>query len=197
MHMSSIRVAVAGCQWVRRGRAAASAPGAPARRDRRAHRRQQRRREARVPPAAPDAAGRPGARRRPRPRPWPTTTSCSWRCRTAQSAVVAAELPEQTRGHRLRRRLPAQGRRRSGRPSTAASTPAPGPTASPSCRVSATPLRGARRIAVPGCYPTVASLAAGARGRGRAGGAGRRGGRRVRHQRRRQGCRSRTCSAAR
>ena len=38
-------------------------------------------------------------------------------------------------------------------------TPAPGPTACPSCPGQRELLRGARRIAVPGCYPTVSTLA--------------------------------------
>ena len=50
-------------------------------------------------------------------------------------------------------------RRRLGRRSTAASTPAPGPTACPSSPTSAARLAGATRIAVPGCYPTVSTLA--------------------------------------
>ena len=44
---------------------------------------------------------------------------------------------------RLRRRLPADRRRRSGRSSTAASTPAPGPTACPSSPTSAAGCSGA------------------------------------------------------
>ena len=43
--------------------------------------------------------------------------------------------------------------------STAAPAPAPGRTACPSCRASATCCAGATRIAVPGCYPTVSTLA--------------------------------------
>ena len=46
-----------------------------------------------------------------------------------------------------------------GRRSTAATTRAPGPTACPSSPASAAGWRGATRIAVPGCYPTVSTLA--------------------------------------
>ena len=77
------------------------------------------------------------------------------------------------------------------------STPAPGPTDCPSSPASARAAAGATRIAVPGCYPTVSTLAlAPAVAAGL-----------VepdvvvvaasRHLRRRQGRRSRTCSAAR
>ena len=48
--------------------------------------------------------------------------------------------------------------------------------------------RGATRIAVPGCYPTVSTLTLAARRRRGAGRARHRRRRRVRHQRRRQGC---------
>ena len=62
-------------------------------------------------------------------------------------------------GHRLRGRLPADRRRRTGSSSTARRTPAPGRTVCRSCPVSAPSLAGARRIAVPGCYPTTGTLA--------------------------------------
>ena len=43
--------------------------------------------------------------------------------------------------------------------STARRMPAAGPTGCPNCRAAGTRLRGAKRIAVPGCYPTAALLA--------------------------------------
>ena len=50
-------------------------------------------------------------------------------------------------------------RRASGRSSTAPPTPARGPTGCRNCPASASVLAGARRIAVPGCFPTTITLA--------------------------------------
>ena len=55
-----------------------------------------------------------------------------------QSGAIAAAARRRRRGHRLRRRLPADRPRGVGHRSTAATTPAPGPTGSPSCPASAT-----------------------------------------------------------
>ena len=119
--------------------------------------------------------------------PSPATTSSSSPCRTASPARSRPRSARRRRRHRLRRRLPARRRRRSGSSSTAASTPAPGPTACPSCPASARRLRGARRIAVPGCYPTVSTLTLAPAIAAGLVDARRRRGRRLRHQRRRQG----------
>ena len=48
---------------------------------------------------------------------------------------------------------------RPGRATTAARTPAPGPTACPSCPASASSSRRRRRVAAPGCYATAVTLA--------------------------------------
>ncbi len=87
-----------------------------------------------------------------------------------QSGALAAELGDDTARGRLRRRLPAPRRGPVGAVLRRRRTPAPGPTACPSCPASATCSRGARRIAVPGCYPTVSTLALAPGGGRRAGG---------------------------
>ena len=178
------------CQRVRRRRAAAPAARPPRGRDRRADRRQQRRRSrwASLQPHLVPLAERVleptdvGDR-------WPVTTSSSWRCRTASPARSPRRWPRprRHRGHRLRRRLPA-GRpggvgavlRRPARRHLALRAARAARPARRSCR-------GATRIAVPGCYPTVATLTlapAVAAGPGRA---RRRRGGGLGHQRRGQG----------
>ena len=63
---------------------------------------------ARRPPAAPGAAGRPGARADRRSRSSPGTTWSSSACRTASPARSPAQLGDDVAGDRLRRRLPAR-----------------------------------------------------------------------------------------
>ena len=63
------------------------------------------------------------------------------------------------RRDRLRRRLPARRPGAVGAVLRRRRTPAPGPTACPSCPASASSCAARRRIAVPGCYPTVSTLA--------------------------------------
>ena len=79
------------------------------------------------------------------------------------SAALAAELPEGTAVIDCGAGLPAPRRRPPGPPSTTPRMPGRGPTGCPSCvgaeASSARRSHGERRIAVPGCYPTAASLA--------------------------------------
>ena len=93
------------------------------------------------------------------PRRWPATTWSSSRCRTAPRPRSPPQLDPETRGHRLRRRLPARRSRGVAAVLRLRRTPAPGRTACPSCPGQREKLAGARRIAVPGCYPTTATLA--------------------------------------
>ena len=96
----------------------------------------------RAPPAAADAR-RPRLRRHRCRRTWPGTTSSSWRCRTASRPPWPPQLPPTTPVVDLRRRLPADRRREAGTPTTAAPTPAPGPTGCPSCPVRVRDVAGA------------------------------------------------------
>ena len=75
------------------------------------------------------------------------------------SAEIAAQLPAGTAGDRRRRRPPAGGRRRPGRSSTAPPHAGTWPYGLPELPGQREALRGAKRIAVPGCYPTSALLA--------------------------------------
>ena len=173
-------------QRVRRRRAAASAPGAPARRGRRADRGQQRGREARVPPAAPDAPGRPGARGDLGRDPGRTTTSSSWRCRTASRRRSRPTLPEDTLvvdcGADFRLRDPAQWAAFYG--GEHAGT---WPYGLPELPGQRDVLRGARRIAVPAATRRSSTLALAPAVAAGLVDAGRRRGRGLGHQRRRQG----------
>ena len=92
-----------------------------------------------------------------------------------------------TRSSSTGRRLPADGPRRLGAVLRRRRTPAPGPTACPSCPGQRAALGGTKRIAVPGCYPTAVTLALFPALRRRPGRARRGRGRRLRHLRRGQG----------
>ena len=195
--LMTFRVAVAGASGYAGGEVLRLLLGHPAGQHRRGDRAQQRRRPARRAPAAPAAAGRPGPRddhRRGSGRP---RRGHSSPCRTGSRTSVAAQLGRGHRGHRLRRRPPA---RRPGRLAAVLRRRASRHLALRHARAARAPgtgSRGTRRVAVPGCYPTAASLAlapALAAGLVRAGGGG---GRRVRHLRRGQGRPRPTCSAPR
>ena len=101
-----------------------------------------------------------GCSRRPPPRPSPVTTWSSSPCRTASPAPSPRQLGRRHRGRRLRRRLPAHRRGGSGQRFYGGDARRhlalrPARAARPARRCCA----GARRIAVPGCYPTVSTLA--------------------------------------
>ena len=131
-------------QRVRRRRGAAAAPGPPRRRDRRAHRRIQRR-----------ASGSARSSRTCVPladRVLEVTTA-EVLCRHdvvflalphGQSAAIAAQLARRHRGHRLRRRLPADRRRRLGALLRRRARRHRGPTGCPSCPASGPLIAGAR-----------------------------------------------------
>ncbi len=159
MHMSS-QGRGRRSQRVRRRRAAAPAAGPPRGRDRRADRRV----------ATPASRSAPSSRTWCR---WPTGSSRRPAPRRSRGHdVVFLALPHgqsgrdrrragasDDRGHRLRRRLPARRHRRVGEVLRRqprrhlALRPARAPRPARRCS------RGATRVAVPGCYPTVSTLA--------------------------------------
>ena len=159
MHMTKITRRGRRSQRVRRRRAAAPAARPPRRRDRRPDRRL-------ATPASRSGVLQPHLIPLAERVLEPTTPEV-----LAGHDVVFLALPHgavgrhrrgarrRRRRHRLRRRLPARRRRGLGAVLRRPSTPAPGPTACPSCPAQRDALRGATRIAVPGCYPTVSTLA--------------------------------------
>ena len=159
MHMTSTAVAVAGASGYAGGEVLRLLLGHPDVEIGALTGGSQRRRAARHPPAAPGPAGRPDARGRPRPRCWPATTWSSSPCRTASPPSSPRSSATDAVVDRLRRRLPAHRpgglgavlRRRPRR--LLALRPARAARPARDCS------RGATRIAVPGCYPTVSTLA--------------------------------------
>ena len=97
-------------------------------------------RAARRAAAAPAAARRPGARA-DHARELAGHDVVFLGLPHGQSGALAAAARRRHGRHRLRRRLPARPTPPRGSSSTAATTPAPGPTACPSCRASASVLR--------------------------------------------------------
>ena len=181
-----VRIAVAGASGYAGGELLRLLLGHPGGGDRGADRRRQRGHAAGRAPAAPAAAGRPRPGRDHRGRSSPATTSCSSPCRTAGPPS-----------------WPRSSATTSSWSTAAPTTGSPTPTAwnrwyggayagswpygLPELPGARDALRGARRVAVPGCYPTAATLALSPRARRgtrRARGRRHRG---VRDVRRRQG----------
>ena len=159
MHMTKRTVAVAGASGYAGGEVLRLLLAHPDVEIGAHHGRLQRRRAARRPPAAPRAAGRPGARGDHPSRCSPATTSSSSALPHGQSAALAKAAAGRHGRHRLRRRLPAHRPGGLGDVLRRRRTPAPGPTACPSWPASASGSPARPAIAVPGCYPTVSTLA--------------------------------------